>query len=172
MSNFAACLKIILESEGGFVDLAADPGGATNLGITLATLSSWLGRTATIAEVEALTPDAVAPIYLADYWRPAHCQDWPPGVDLMVFDDAVQSGVGGAVRRLQRAVAVQADGRVGPVTEAAVAHSQPRHTIGALAVFREEHYRSLPTFSRFGRGWLSRLDRTEADALVMAGVKL
>ena len=34
--SFEACLPIILASEGGFVDDPNDPGGATNLGITLA----------------------------------------------------------------------------------------------------------------------------------------
>ena len=29
--------------------------------------------------------------------------------------------------------------------------------------------RSLPTFSRFGQGWLARLARTKAAALAMAG---
>ena len=39
--SFDACLPIILQSEGGFVDNPADPGGATNLGITIGTLSAW-----------------------------------------------------------------------------------------------------------------------------------
>jgi len=53
--RFETCLPIILASEGDFVDDPADPGGATNLGITLATLCSWLGRSASVADVEALT---------------------------------------------------------------------------------------------------------------------
>ena len=79
---FAACLPIILASEGGFVDDPQDPGGATNLGITLTTLSGWRGRPTTVADVRALTQWDVAPIYQADYWNAAHCGDCPAGVDM------------------------------------------------------------------------------------------
>src|SRR5579871_5727548 len=96
--SFADCLPVILRSEGGFVDDPQDPGGATNLGITLNTLSAWQGRTATVEEVKGLTPAAVAPIYQAMYWNVARCGQCPAGVDLMVFDEAVNQGPGRAIR--------------------------------------------------------------------------
>src|SRR5580658_7273251 len=104
MMPFEACLPVILASEGGFVDDPADPGGATNLGVTRATLSSWLGRPATIAEVETLSP---------------------PGVDLMVFDAAVNQGVARAFATLQSALGVAADGGFGPTTKAALTAADP-----------------------------------------------
>jgi lysozyme family protein len=166
--RFEACLPVILASEGGFVDDPADPGGATNLGVTRTTLSSWLGRTATIAEVEALTPANVAPIYRARYWNPAHAGDCPPGADLMVFDEAVNQGVGRAFASLQSALGVTAGGAFGPATRAALGHADPAQLIHAIAANREAHYRALPGFRRFGHGWLSRLERTMAVALDMA----
>ena len=165
--SFADCLPIVLASEGGSVDDPQDPGGATNLGITLATLSSWLGRPATIAEVQALTPGAVAPIYQADYWNAAHCGDCPAGVDLMVFDAAVNQGVGRAIRALQAAVGVVADGGFGPATLAAVRAADPATTVNTIAASRGVFYRSLPTFPHFGKGWLARVARTQAAALKM-----
>lgn len=162
--TFAACLPVILASEGSFVDDPQDPGGATNLGITLATLSSWLGRTATIAEVEALTPAMVGPIYSARYYMPSHAGDCPPGVDLMVFDEAVNQGVGRAIESLQTALGIAADGAVGPATLAALKAADPHALIDAIAANREAHYRALPTFAHFGRGWLARLARTTAIA--------
>jgi lysozyme family protein len=166
--NFDVCLQMILQSEGGFVDDPQDPGGATNLGITLNTLSHWLGRPATIAEVEALTPADVAPIYQADYWNLVGCPDWPAGVDLMVFDQAVNQGPGRAIRTLQTAVGVSADGLLGPATRAAVAASPAPQTILNIAHAREAQYRALPKFPRFGAGWLARLERTRTKALEMA----
>ena len=167
--SFADCLPLILASEGGFVDDPQDPGGATNLGITLNTLSGWLGRLASLAEVKALTPATVAPIYRADYWNAAHCGACAAGVDLMVFDEAVNQGVGRAIRALQAAVGVAADGAFGPATLAAVKAADPAATINAIAASREAFYRSLPTFAHFGKGWLARVARTQAAALVMAG---
>jgi lysozyme family protein len=165
--RFEACLPVILAAEGGFIDDPADPGGATNLGVTRATLCGWLGRTATIADIEALTPAAVAPIYRARYWNPARAGDCPPGVDLMVFDEAVNQGVGRALASLQAALGVTADGAFGPATRAAIAAADLARLIRAIAADRASHYRALPTFPRFGRGWLARLDRTTALALDM-----
>jgi len=165
--RFEACLPVILASEGGFVDDPTDPGGATNLGITRATLCGWLGRSASIADVEALSPATVAPIYRARYWNPVHAGDCPPGVDLMVFDEAVNQGVGRALASLQSALGVAADGAFGPATQAALTAADPAQLIRAIAAGRESHYRALPTFPRFGRGWLARLDRTTALALGM-----
>ena len=167
--SFADCLPIILASEGGFVNDPKDPGGATNLGVTLGTLSGWLGRPATVAEVQALTAASVAPIYQADYWNAAHCEDCPAGVDLMVFDEAVNQGVGRAVRALQAAVGVTADGAVGPATLAAVGAADPKATVNAIAASRVAFYRALPTFPHFGKGWLARVARTQAAALKMIG---
>jgi lysozyme family protein len=39
--RFDICLAFTLKTEGGYVDNPADPGGATNMGITLATLRQW-----------------------------------------------------------------------------------------------------------------------------------
>lgn len=167
--TFEACLPIILASEGGFVDDPQDPGGATNLGITLAELSAWRGRVCTIADVEALTVADVAPIYQADYWNVTHCSQWPAGVDLCVFDCAVNEGPGQAVRTLQRAAGVVADGEVGPATLAAVARSDVPTLIKRIEAIRDAFYESLKTFPRFGKGWLARDGRTQALALQMAG---
>lgn len=165
--SFEACLPVILASEGGFSDDVADPGGATNHGVTLATLSSWRGHLCTIADVEALTPADVGPIYLARYYNASHANDCPPGVDLEVFDEAVNQGPGRAIESLQRAAGVAVDGTVGPKTLLAVRAMAPEALIAAISADREAHYRSLPTFSRFGAGWLARLARTRTAALAM-----
>lgn len=165
--SFADCLPVILNSEGGFVDDPQDPGGATNLGITLNTLSRWRKHTATVEEVEALTPADAAPIYQALYWNVAHCDDCPAGVDLMVFDEAVNQGPGRAVCTLQEAVGVTADGLFGPATTAAISAADPAATINAIAAARVAYYRTLSTFPRFGHGWLNRVQATTAKALAM-----
>jgi lysozyme family protein len=165
--SFEACLPIILKSEGGFVNDPHDPGGATNLGITIATLSSWLRRAATVDEVRALTAASVGPIYRARYYNAAHAGDCPAGVDLMVFDEAVNQGVGRAVTSLQACAGVAADGAFGPATKAAVAKADPAALIRAIAADRDAHYRALPGFPRYGHGWLRRVADTTTAALAM-----
>ncbi len=43
-ANFERALSLVLKHEGGFADHPADPGGATMMGITQATLAQWRGR--------------------------------------------------------------------------------------------------------------------------------
>lgn len=166
-ANFQACLAVVLQSEGGFTDTLQDGSIATNLGVTLHTWSGWIGHAATIAEIEALTPADVAPLYQADYFNASHCPELPTGVDLMVFDAAVNSGIGRAIRTLQEALGVTADGLFGPVTIEAAKTADAASVVQKMAVAREAFYRSLPTFGRFGNGWLARVNRTEAAALEM-----
>ena len=40
-SRFDICLDEVLRHEGGYADYPADPGGATNMCITLKTLARW-----------------------------------------------------------------------------------------------------------------------------------
>src|SRR5581483_2022155 len=114
--NFQPCLDILLRVEGGYVD---DPrGGPTNLGVTLPALQTWYGkaRVATVQDIRDLTPSVVSPLYKAGYWDAVHADYLPKGVDLMVFDEAVNSGPRRAARMLQEALGVVRDGLVGPIT--------------------------------------------------------
>ena len=157
MTRFDACLPLVLASEGGYSDRTDDKGGPTNFGITQATLTDWLMRPATVADVKALTAQTVSRIYLVKYWGAAHCDVLPPGVDYMVFDLAVNSGVNRACRYLQRAVGVTEDGVIGPKTLAAVAEYPALGIIKRMAQAREAFYRGLPDFPENGHGWLNRL---------------
>lgn len=71
--------RFILAHEGGYVDHPKDPGGATNLGITIKTLAAWRKRKVSKAEVKALTPADVIPIYKANYWDTMRCSLLPLG---------------------------------------------------------------------------------------------
>lgn len=117
-------LTNILRREGGFVDHPADRGGPTNFGITAATLGDWrgLGRPASREEVRALTEREARKIYTKRYLqdtgfdqiRNAKLRD-------LLLDCAVHHGPRRAAVWLQEAVGVTADGKVGPMTLAAVA---------------------------------------------------
>ena len=53
-ARFSRCVAEVLKHEGGFVHHPRDPGGATNRGITLATLADWRGRDVTHADVQVM----------------------------------------------------------------------------------------------------------------------
>lgn len=67
--TFPRALALVLAQEGGYADHPYDPGGATNFGITIATLRDWRGRPVSKADVRALGRDEVAAIYRARYWN-------------------------------------------------------------------------------------------------------
>jgi len=167
-ANFDRALAEILKFEGGYVDHPHDPGGATNLGITIATLSDWLGRPATKAEVKTLTKVKVAPIYRARYWEVVRASQLPGGVDLATFDGAVNSGVGRGAKWLQGALGVAADGKVGPVTLKAAQAADPVATVKRLCAKRLGFLQGLKTFATFGKGWTRRVAHVEATAIAWA----
>jgi lysozyme family protein len=166
--RFDRCLAVVLRLEGGYSDRPDDPGGPTKLGITLATLSGAWGRAATAGEVKALTPDQAAAIYRQRYWDASGCARWPAGLDLMVFDTAVNMGPGVAVRLLQAAAGARVDGEAGPRTVAAAMATPAESLIADMARLREARYRGLAGFAAYGHGWLNRVRTVLAQALTWA----
>lgn len=168
--RFLRCLAITLTHEGGYVDHPRDPGSATNLGVTIGTLSAELGRPATKSEVRALTVEKVRPIYRRRYWLAAHCDACPPGLDLVNFDGSVNSGVKRGIRWLQKGVGARSDGVWGPETQKKVrqAYGNPNAVKSACAA-RMGFLRALRTWGTFGRGWSRRVADIEARAVIMAG---
>ena len=145
--SFGLCLPVILASEGGYT---FDVGGATQLGITQRILSDYLGRSSTIADVKALTPETVAPIYQEMFWTPAKCDMLGQGPDLMHFDAAVNQGQGRAVRILQAALGIPQDGVFGAQTQLALKGALktmgPVGLINAMRAERELIYKSTTDF--------------------------
>jgi lysozyme family protein len=163
--RFAICLPRVLASEGGWSDNPADPGGATMKGVTLAVFSRFKGRSCTKDELRHISDADLAAIYRQGYWTAAHCDELQPGIDYVVFDCAVNSGPGRAIKTLQAAVNVTPDGAFGPRTKAAIMATGQANTIREFSAQREAFYRSLGTFPTFGRGWLSRLHSVTETAL-------
>lgn len=174
---FETALKHVLEMEGGYTDDPFDPGGPTNLGITLAVYAAHRDADLTPdtaaslkAELKALKVAAAREIYLSRYWAPSKAALLPAAVALMHFDAAVNHGVANAARMLQQAARVAVDGEIGPQTLQAVRRAETRALLRRYAEIRRARYRSLGHFWRFGRGWLARVDRTLAAAERLAGV--
>lgn len=167
-TSFDIALTAILKEEGGYADHPSDPGGATMMGITRATLADWRGRPVSKAEVRALGREEAAAIYSARYWQAISADDLPAGLDLALFDFAVNSGPSRAVRMLQRALGVTADGVLGPVTLSALRSKPVEGLITQLCALRRRFLAELPTAKVFGAGWQRRVSTIENKALALA----
>lgn len=171
--RFQRCVRLVLAHEGGYVDHPLDPGGATNLGVTLgvareAGLDKDRDGDVDKADVKALTPADAAKVYRERYWLAAACDKLPAGVDYIVFDTAVNMGVSRAARYVQTAVSVRPDGVIGPMTLRAVAKMNPRVLVGLIFVQRRAFYTSSQNFPAFGKGWIKRLNAVSAQAELWA----
>lgn len=141
----------------------------TNLGVTATNWQNWTHSAASEITMRNLTPDDVRPFYRANYWNALSCDALPSGVDWVVFDFGVNSGVSRSAKYLQRALGVNADGYIGNITLDAAKRTDSKELINRLCDARQEFLKSLSTFNQFGRGWLRRVDevRTQAESLVV-----
>ncbi len=168
MTPFETALAFVARWEGGWSDHARDPGGATQFGITRKTLAWWRGRAVSKDEVRALSIEEAHQIYRAWYWDKCRCGDLPPAFALLVFDCAVNQGVGRARKVLERAVGAKADGEIGPRTMQRLEQawqSDPRGLIREYCARRNTWYGRLSSFVTFGLGWSRRLFDAQQHAL-------
>lgn len=147
--NFDDAFERLIGHEGGYTDNPADPGGETKYGISK--------RSYPKVDIKNLTLEGAKAIYLRDYWLTAKCDALPARLMFDVFDTAVNSGVDKAVKLLQSAVKVEADGVIGPVSLAAIRGIDATLLIarynGARLMFMTE----LKTWPSFSRGWARRI---------------
>jgi len=147
--NFDQAFERLIGHEGGYVNDSRDPGGETKFGISRRSYPGEVIRTMTLDRAKA--------IYLRDYWGPAGCDTVPDAVKFDLFDMAVNSGVERAVQTLQRAVGVDDDGKLGPITLQAVASMPGLRFVARFNGHRLQFMSSLSTWPSFGRGWCRRI---------------
>lgn len=152
-------LDKILAREGGYVNHPSDRGGPTKYGVTQATLSNWLGHTATAKDVAALSKEQAKRILQAGYEAPFSFLPSSRLKDLLV-DAAVQHGPQDAIRWLQRASGATPDGRVGPETISAVRGSNELELYDKVLMDRLGKLSKLsrtPRGRAFAKGWEARM---------------
>ena len=162
--NWEKSLEIILHHEGGYVNHPKDPGGETNMGVTKRVYEEHGGT----KDMKELTHEDVAPIYKKGYWDRVKGDDLPEGLDLCIFDFAVNAGPGRAAKFIQRLVNTTVDGGIGPNTLGKIKEYVVTYgieeTISSYALMRQNYYESLSTFDTFGRGWTRRVSEVTEKA--------
>ena len=166
--TFDPALRLLLRHEGGFVNHPSDPGGMTNLGVTKAVWDAHKGKDATEADMRALTPEAVQPVYKARYWDAIQGDALPYGLDYCMFDCAVNSGPGRAIKLLQYVLYTKVDGVLGKHTLAALQRADPTGMIEDYSQKRLDFLKSLPTWTTFAKGWGQRVSEVELEAKTFA----
>jgi lysozyme family protein len=146
--NFERCLAITLKWEGGYSNHPDDPGGPTMRGIIQREYDAWRVKQGKGKRpVKQIEQSELRTIYRNEYWDAMDCDGLPCGLDLCVFDAAVNSGAGRAKKWLEQAQNIDA------FCDARLAYLQ---RLGRL-------------WRVFGAGWGRRVAGIRNDAHLLAG---
>ena len=178
IDKFEESLNAVLFWEGGLSDDKHDPGGKTRWGISTRFLEQmkpgrkkWGLNKRFLKKhdvtIDTLTRKQMQQIYWTYFWKPCHCDELPHFMSLVVFDCAVNQGVGRSSRLLQKALGVKVDGKIGPITMGKVAAINPQVLLRDFMARRACHYSSLTLVLRYGLGWFRRMFDIHRQACVL-----
>lgn len=171
-ANWPAAFAATEQWEGWhqFSDDRYDPGGATWCGLTQRAYNGWRSSKGLPAQgVRRASDDEIRTIFHDEYWAKARGDDCFAGLDLLMFDIAINMGPIAATRFLQEALGVAPDGWFGLETLGKLRATNDRASlIQAICAKRFSFWHALSTWWRFGKGWMRRGNDIEARALKMA----
>lgn len=161
MASFDKYSPKLKRWEGGFVNNPADPGGATNCGVTLSTFRMYFGSDKTEQDLMAMTPEQWRKIMKGGFWdRCWGDQIRSQCVAEIIVDWCINSGTG-MIKKVQAIVGTAQDGIMGPKTLAAINAARPQllhfYLKAARAAYYESIVRSRPSNIVFYDGWFNRL---------------
>jgi len=194
--NEEQVLTWLFKAEGGFIESPSEPGGASNFGIAMVTLSDWRGlkklEKPSILDLKHMSRDEATEIYRYKYLNPIRFDELPSGVDYCVFDAAVQHGCSGSIRLLQESLGFKDEedypdwtghvitGDLDPSTMWAVKIRKPDILIREFMYVRAHRHKKILEFKNtkipdFSKKWSPIWDRRRAKvlerSLSLVGVK-
>lgn len=170
MAEFSESIPTVIAHEGGYCEIAGDPGGATKFGVSWALLRDHqadledLGIQCSSAdEIKNLTQSDAETILKRYFWKfdGVTSQD----VATKILDAAVNMGEPEAIHRVQRTLQALGaplveDGTYGPKTEAALNAVDPVVFLATIREHLASFYQVLvsrrPELGKFLDGWLER----------------
>ena len=162
-------IAFTLRWEGGYVNNPADKGGPTNRGITQGTLAAaYASGIVKHCNIKALSKAEAMSIYHTKYWDPYDWGRYGEPVDMIMFDMAVNHGMGGAARIAQRAcvslgASIAIDGKWGPQTRGVLYEvawknglALSKMLITKRLAFYDRIVAARPSQKSFLKGWRNR----------------
>lgn len=167
MTDFSMAVKYVLENEGSEYSPPSKSDLPSKFGITQITLSQWLGRQASLGEIENLSQDEAIQVY-EKFWQKLKLDELAfQGSATAIFDCCVNCGFVGGYRLAQQASAIPTqycDGLPGPLSISKINALTGSQFIVQLLKEWQDHYvdivDAIPRKSMFLRGWLARSRRS------------
>jgi len=168
MSEPCTAIAITLDPahEGGFQDNPNDranwTGGQVGVGQLVGTKYGITALDMPGTDIKNLTVEQATAYYLEHYWKPLYAQIESQAIANKLFDMGVLFGVGTAVKRLQEALGISADGVFGQGTLEATNSILPFVLLGRFNQELRNHAicvaASNPYDAHDLAGWLRRID--------------
>lgn len=103
-----------------------------------------------------LTLDQASEIYKKEYWDRTKCDWLPDSLSVAVFDYAIHSGTIQAIKDLQKALGVKADGIIGNQTLGACNSKPIKQTLTRYFDNRLEYMIHCKGWTKYCKGWINR----------------
>ena len=159
--TFDEAFKRLIGHEGGYSTDRRDPGnwtgGRVGVGTLKGTKFGLAANTYPNLDIKNLTLAQAKEIYKKDWWDKLGADGMHSAIVFQLWDFAINAGKSRAIKELQQAVGVPADGIIGPQTLAAVNAHDLNDVILSLTAERLKFYTSLSTFKTYGKGWTNRV---------------
>lgn len=168
MANVKLLLPFILKWEGGFVNDPLDKGGATNMGVTIAT---WRkvgydkdgDGDIDVTDLKLLTEaDVLNRVLKPHYWDRWQADRINSQAVANILVDWVWGSGASGIKIPQRLLGLKQDGIVGSVTLTTVNNTDPLVLFNSIKAERKAFLLRIverdPSQKRFIKGWLNRLN--------------
>lgn len=172
MSEFILAFKRTIKNEGGYSNNPKDKGGETFKGISRKYNPYWSGweiidsyKKQDLPKIDfnsELNADLDLNKKVKDFYE---INIWDKNNLFLIKDQLISEFIydfivnsGGAIKVIQKAVDVKADGILGAKTAAAINSLDASELIKKLVTARVEYLKSLKGYSIFGNGWVSRAE--------------
>ena len=168
MADVKLLIPKILKFEGGFVDDKDDHGGATNMGVTLATWKA-LGYdkngdgVINAEDIKLLNVDDFTGVLKKYYWDKWHGDDIKSQGTAELLTDWIWASGAHGIKIPQRFLGLHEDGIVGPATLRVINEFRDQKTLfTALQIERIKYVQRIadndPSQQKFLKGWERRIN--------------
>lgn len=169
-------LKFTLKWEGGYTNDPLDPGGPTNFGIIQSRYDQYRrDESLPTQSVKLISKKEYTDIYERYYWDPVRAKWVSNPLGLVLFDTAVNLGVGGAISRLQASLKVPVTSRwTQAISDTIHSADQTKVALNICNLRIAKRYarvRQRADQKRFLRGWLNRDNDLIKEVNKMVGIQ-
>ncbi|WP_166168462.1 glycoside hydrolase family 108 protein [Acinetobacter sp. SA01] len=159
--TFDEAFRRLIGHEGGYSKDSRDPGnwtlGKVGVGTLKGTKYGLAANTYPNLDIKNLTLEQAKEIYKKDWWDKLGGHGLHSAITFQLWDFAINAGRSRAIKELQQAVGVTADGVIGPKTIEAVNAQDLNDVLLSLTAERLKFYTSLDSFKTYGKGWTNRV---------------